>query len=63
VPKDDATPERQDGRDSAQGDELHDLVVRDDQDQWLWWPPGLRYPLNAPEMPFRPVNAIANSMF
>ena len=55
--------ERQDGRDSAQGYEAHGLIVGDDQDQWQGWPPGVRHPLNASEIPLRRVDAIANSMF
>ena len=55
--------ELQDGRDSAQGDEAHGLIVGDDQDQWPGWPPGVRYPLNMPKVPLGRVDAIANSMF
>jgi hypothetical protein len=53
----------QDRRDSAQGHKAHGLTVGDDQDQWLGWPPGVRYPLDEPEVvPVGRVGAITDSM-
>jgi len=61
--EDDALLGLQDGRDSAQRDEADGLPVRDDQDERLGGLPGVRHPLDAPEVAVvGRIDAIAESM-
>lgn len=59
-PQDDARLRRQDGGDAAQRDEAHGFPVGDDEDQWSLRPPGVRYPLDEPELPLWRVDAVAD---
>jgi hypothetical protein len=61
-PEEDLSVNREDGSDSPQRDEAHRCTIGDDQDKWVGWPPGVRYPLDVPEVSLRRVDAVANSM-
>jgi hypothetical protein len=59
-PKDDATLVWQDGGDTPQADETHGLPVGDDEDERPWRPPGVRDPLDEPEIALRGFDAVAD---
>lgn len=61
-PKDDPTLERQDRGDPQERDKTHGLPIGDDEDKRAQWAPAIGYSLDAPEIPLRGVDSVADRL-